>query len=174
MTNPFSKDFSAVKRLKNGDQQAFEELYEKYFRLVKHVIYQIISNDMISEDLTQETFLRMYESISSFENNTSFSAWLCTIGRNLALNEKKKRQREMEWKDYDKTDETSNPQEESQKKEDLERIKSFLPEKDYEIVIYSLYHRLSYQEISEITGESVPALTNRYHRAVKKIKEKIK
>ena len=80
----------------------------------------------------------------------------------------------MEWKDYDKTDETSNPQEESQKKEDLERIKSFLPEKDYEIVIYRLYHRLSYQEISEITGESVPALTNRYHRAVKKIKEKIK
>ena len=129
MTNPFSKDFSAVKRLKNGDQQAFEELYEKYFRLVKHVIYQIINNDMISEDLTQETFLRMYESISSFENNISFSAWLCTIGRNLALNEKKKRQREMEWKDYDKTDETSNPQEESQKKEDLERIKSFLPEK---------------------------------------------
>ena len=62
MTNPFSKDFSAVKRLKNGDQQAFEELYEKYFRLVKHVIYQIINNDMISEDLTQETFLRMYES----------------------------------------------------------------------------------------------------------------
>lgn len=162
-----------IRKLKEHDEEAFDEIYQKYFRLIKHVAYQILPSDMLAEDIVQETFFRMYQNIGSYQYDVSFSAWLCTIAKNLALNEKKKRSHNVPFPEYDTEKFSVAPQ--TQSTDDiLMKVKNLLGEKDYNLVIFRLYHELSYKEISDITGESVAALTNRYHRAVKKLKGAIK
>ena len=56
----------------------------------------------------------------------------------------------------------------------IKQIKELLGEKDYDLFILRMYYGLSYQEISDMTGETIAALTNRYHRAQKKVKKDIK
>ena len=56
---------SLIKKLKEHDEEAFDEVYQKYFRLVKHVAYQILPSDMIADDIVQETFFKMYQNIDS-------------------------------------------------------------------------------------------------------------
>lgn len=162
-----------IELLKKKDEPAFDEVYRKYYRLVKHVAYTIIPSECIAEDIAQETFLKMYENIDTYQNDVSFTAWLCTISRNLALNEKKKRSRLSEMPEYEKADNDMRPDEKAEENQLLERIKALLSEKDYDLLIMRLYHRLSYKELSKMTGESVAALTNRYHRIIKKIKQNI-
>lgn len=169
-----NKDSGLVRRMKEHDEEAFDEIYQKYFRLVKHVTYQILPSDMIADDIVQETFLKMYENIESYQSDISFSAWLCTIAKNLALNEKKKRNRLTSMPEYE-TEKYSVTQENNVDQEKLiEQIKQLLGERDYNLFILRMYYGLSYQEISDMTGETIAALTNRYHRAEKKVKKNIK
>lgn len=169
-----SSENKLVQKLKEHDEEAFDEIYQKYFRLVKHVVFQILPSDMIADDIVQETFLKMYENIESYQNDISFSAWLCTIAKNLALNEKKKRNRLVALPEKEKADETMSIAEKSDNERLLKQVKEVLGEKDYNLLMLRLYHGLSYKELSDMTGETVAALTNRYHRAIKKVKREIK
>lgn len=163
-----------IKRLQNKDEQAFDEIYNRYFRLVKSVTLKILQNDTLAEDMAQETFLKMYENIASFTYETSFSAWLCTIAKNLSLNEQRKQNRLTRLPDYDIEDKSITPSEYCNEDSTIKQIKELLGEKDYELVMLRLYHNLSYKEISDMYNQTIPALANRYHRAVKKIKKNIK
>jgi len=165
-----------VERLKRKEEDAFDQVYTQYFKLIKHIAYQILPSDELANDIVQETFLKMYENIDTFTDNISFSAWLCTIAKNLALNEKKKRDRVVQLsEDISCTrEEQETPAHISQQNSLLEEVKDLLGERDYSLVMMKAYHGMSYQELSELTGETVAALTNRYHRAIKKIKRNIK
>ena len=167
---------SLVKRLKNHEEEAFDEIYHRYYRLVKHVVFQIIPNETISEDLAQETFLRMFENIDTFDNSQSFTAWLCTICRNLALTEKSKRNRYSQLpEDTDIKDESNpSPVQVYENLELIEKLKKILSKDEYDLFFLKAYHKLSYKELSELSGKSIPLLTTRYNRIVKKIKDKIK
>lgn len=165
-----------IERLKRKEESAFDEVYTQFFKLVKHVIYQIIPNDDISNDLTQETFLKVYEKIDTFQNNISFTAWICTIAKNIAINEKKKRDREVSLPEVEieREDSAKTPDVICRENEVIAQIKELLGERDYNLFILKTYHKLSYEDLSNMLGETIPALTNRYHRAVKKIKKNIK
>ena len=169
-----NSDYNLVLRLKDKDEEAFNVLYERYFRLVKHVTLQIIPSDNIAEDIVQQTFIKMYNNIDSYKNDVSFSAWLCTIAKNLALNEMKKQSRLTQLPEYEVKDDSSSPSGEYQSKELIQQIKDLLGVKDYNLLMLRLYHGLSYKELSDMTGETIAALTNRYHRAVKKVKKLLK
>ena len=165
---------SLIKKLKEHDEEAFDEVYQKYFRLVKHVAYQILPSDMIADDIVQETFFKIYQNIDSYQNDISFSAWLCTIAKNLALNEKKKRSRLVSMPEYETEDYATTQENRFDQDNLIKQIKELLGEKDYDLFILRMYYGLSYQEISDMTGETIAALTNRYHRAQKKVKKDIK
>lgn len=165
-----------LERLKAKEEDAFDQIYTQYFKLVKHIAYQYLPSDELANDIAQETFLKMYENIDTFTDNISFSAWLCTIARNLAINEMKKRQREVQLsQEIENTKDTSNtPDTITHQNTLLNQVKELLGERDYNLFIMKSYHGMSYQELSQLTGETIAALTNRYHRAVKKIKKNIK
>lgn len=116
----------------------------------------------------------MYQNIDSYQNDISFSAWLCTIAKNLALNEKKKRSRLVSMPEYETEDYATTQENRFDQDNLIKQIKELLGEKDYDLFILRMYYGLSYQEISDMTGETIAALTNRYHRAQKKVKKDIK
>ena len=79
-------DINLIERSKQGDRDAFDELYQKYKRPILNYIYRFIGNRTQAEDLTHEVFIRAYVNISKFKPFGKFSSWLYRIAGNLAKN----------------------------------------------------------------------------------------
>jgi len=62
----------------------FDELYKNYLPNLKSYLYRLVANTEDMEDLAQETFIRAYKNIDSFEGRSSFKTWIFTIAINLA------------------------------------------------------------------------------------------
>ncbi len=81
------KDFtSLVSRLQQRDPDAMTDFYDHFGRLVYTTVLRIVRHEAAAEDLTQETFLRIWNSIGSFDGGRgSLATWVCTVARNRAL-----------------------------------------------------------------------------------------
>ena len=80
-----SVDRQFVTRLRSGDAQAFQQLVESHSRLLYRVAWRITGNATDAEDVVQETFLRGYRALDSFDDRASFTTWLQRIAINYAL-----------------------------------------------------------------------------------------
>jgi len=85
-----------LKRFKQGDVDAFETLFRQFQAEVYGWIVQIVRDPGIAEDLTIETFWRIYGARARFDDEASFGAWARTIARNLAIDHFRGRRREQE------------------------------------------------------------------------------
>jgi len=75
-----------VEQVKAGSREAFESLLGFYEKRVFNFLWQMVRNAHDAEDLTQETFLKAYQSIQRFNSNQNFSTWLFTIAKRTAFN----------------------------------------------------------------------------------------
>ena len=79
-------DQQLVERAQRGDKQAFDLLVIKYQRKLARLLSQFIRDAAEVEDVTQETFIKAYRSLSSFRGESAFYTWLYRIGINAAKN----------------------------------------------------------------------------------------
>ena len=80
------EDRDLVQRLKSRDGQAMVSLYDKYGSLVYSVIFRAVADRATAEDLTQETFLRIWNRIHTFDDEKGkLQGWLVTVARNRAF-----------------------------------------------------------------------------------------
>ncbi|MBF0215731.1 MAG: sigma-70 family RNA polymerase sigma factor [Candidatus Omnitrophica bacterium] len=84
------KDLVLINSFKNGNAGAFDELYKAYKRTILNYLYRMTNNRTMAEELTQETFVKVYTNIDKYMPTGSFSSWVYAIARNLAKNEFKK------------------------------------------------------------------------------------
>ena len=77
-----------------------EQFYRENYRIVYGYIFSLCMDAPMAEDLTSETFLRAIQSINSYDGRVKASTWLCTIGRNLFLNEVRKQNRHTCLEEY--------------------------------------------------------------------------
>ncbi|MDC0368170.1 sigma-70 family RNA polymerase sigma factor [Opitutales bacterium] len=82
---------SLVQRAKTGDLSAFDSLMVRYRQRLYAVIYNMTMNAEDAADLTQESFVKAFRSLSKFREKSSFYTWLYRIGVNLTLTFLKKR-----------------------------------------------------------------------------------
>lgn len=75
-----------AKKAKEGDMNAFEELFNRYKKAILNFIYRLIGNKETAEEVAQETFLKAYNNLDIFDPDRKFSTWVYTIARNLAKN----------------------------------------------------------------------------------------
>src|SRR5450631_2045466 len=81
-----AEDGDLVRRLKAQEPQAMSELYDRYARVAYSLIVRIVRNSAVAEDLVQETFLRVWHRVHSFDaDKGALGAWLLTIARNRAI-----------------------------------------------------------------------------------------
>jgi len=78
-------DLAAVSRARSGDSDAFRLLVEKHSRVIFRVAYRMTGNEHDADDVVQETFLRAYKQLDSFEERANFSTWLHRIAVNCSL-----------------------------------------------------------------------------------------
>jgi hypothetical protein len=79
-------DSELVMKSRQGDAGAFEELVRQNQRMVHALTYRMTGSLADAEDLAQETFLRAYAQIGTFQGTSKFSTWLYRIAVNLCLN----------------------------------------------------------------------------------------
>lgn len=80
------EDPDLARRLKNRDPQAMAELYDRYGRITFALIFRVVRNEAVAEDLVQETFLRVWNRIPAFDHEKgALGPWVLAVARNRAI-----------------------------------------------------------------------------------------
>ncbi|MBI5419430.1 MAG: sigma-70 family RNA polymerase sigma factor [Deltaproteobacteria bacterium] len=157
----FDEDSKIARKVQRGDRQAFEALLVKFERPVFSFIYHFFQDRALSEDLTQETFLRAYRFIDSFRPKERFSTWLFSIAKNICIDElrrlRKGRTVDIEAVDPDilvsdgrRGDDPQLASILAQQGEILRQVLTRLPEKYRTSIILFYFNELSYEEIAAV------------------------
>jgi RNA polymerase sigma-70 factor (ECF subfamily) len=189
---PGERDSDAALMLlvKQGDNDAFAQLVEKYKRPVMNLVYRMIRDLTEAEDIAQNVFVQVYKSAGRYEVASKFSTWLFTIARNLCLNEIRRRSRHP----ADSMD-VSHPEQEDQPLQQFEDKKAVsapdrilhrelelkieeavaeLPENQRLAILLCRQDELSYEEIAKVLGCSLSATKSLIHRGRETLKQKLK
>ena len=181
-------DSALVKRAKEGSGKAYDELVVLYKDAVFNIIFRMVRNRQEAEDLSQEAFIKAYNSINSFNEEYAFSTWLFKIATNHCIDFFRKRKLKtysMEQTVRYKDDEIKHDYADHEKRADkdllavekAEMIRGAirkLPEK-YQTAI-NLRHRdeKSYDEIAEILDIPLGTVKARIFRAREMLKKSLK
>ena len=175
-----------IRKAKKGDIESYRDVYEAFSRKVLNFIYRMVNSPEEAEDLTQETFVAVYQKLDTLKDDSKFEPWLFRIARNFVY--QRYRTRSPSTVSIDALDENGqlvtqlvdtrkNPDEAFQTIE-LEDVVADviagLPEKYREVFILSALQRLSYQEIAEIVGRSLPSIKTDIHRARLEVRKRVK
>ncbi len=80
------EDPELARRLKNRDPQAMAELYDRYGRVMFALIFRVVRNEAVAEDLVQETFLRVWNRAHAFDHEKgALGPWVLAVARNRAI-----------------------------------------------------------------------------------------
>ena len=82
-----------VEQLQRGDESAFRKLVDDYEAMVYNTVVGIVQNEEDADDVTQEVFIQVYQSISSFKGESKLSTWLYRIAVTKALDHEKRKKR---------------------------------------------------------------------------------
>lgn len=75
-----------IKEIKDGNKEAFRRFIRQYERLVKHIVFRMVSNDSDREDLFQDVFIKAYQNLGGFRFESKVSTWLARIAYNTCIN----------------------------------------------------------------------------------------
>lgn len=171
-----ASDGEVIQLCLDGDAVAFEILVERYKKLVYTTAYRMMGNKEEAEDVSQEAFIRIYSSLGRYNPEFKFSTWAMKITTNLCLDQLRKRKNVAlpmdelpEITDDDKTPEETFITNETGR--EVQAAIDKLPAKYKEFLILFHVQNLSYQEIMDITGESLTIVKNRLYRARQMLKE---
>lgn len=174
-------DRALLERAKQGDTDAFEALVERHRDRVFGVALHLLRSDSDAAEVTQETFLAAWKALANFRGEAEVSTWLHRIAGNFALMRLRKR------KVQDKVEEPPGPAFsdrgtlaemvadwhpnaegqvlDAELRSAIEGAVEKLPETHRQVFLLRDVDGLSYEEITEITGESLSAVKSRLHRA---------
>lgn len=187
---PDDPDAALMVRFRNGEEEAFDALVEKFKGPVFNFICRQIGNMNEAEDIAQNVFIQVAKSAPRYEASAKFTTWLFTIARNLCLNEFRRRQRHP-LQSLDETfgddpdaapaqiaDASSRaPSVEASEKELQKHVLAAihrLPENQRTAILLCRYEGLAYDEIARVIGTSVSATKSLLHRARESLKEDLK
>jgi RNA polymerase sigma-70 factor (ECF subfamily) len=175
-------------RVAGGDEYAFQILVNRHQTPVLNLIYRFLGDRLKSEDLAQETFLKVWRAAKTYKRKSKFTTWLYRICVNLCLNEIKSARRR-KWlqffqnppdakppKDESLLDEALNPEDLLLARERSRLISNALqalPENQRIALILKRYDGLPYEEISRVLGCSIPAVESLIVRAKRTLQKKL-
>ena len=189
MTPPAEKtpleDAQVVRQVLRGKREAFSLLVERYQKPIFNFTYRFYGNYELAQELTQETFLRCYQFLKSYDPERKFSTWLYKVAKNLCVDELKRQRsaREVRLDDalpaIDARDVASAVDRNQQvqcirREEDFRLLEALqeLPPAARTVLLLHYFQGLSYQEIGETLGLPVSTIKIRIFRAKKLLLDK--
>ena len=166
-----------VEQLKNGSQEAFDILYEKYKNIAVRTAYLIMGNLADSEDVVQDTFVKVWLYAGRIQNADRFQAWMLQILVRTAYRNAQKRRKE--FPDEETVSRMENQIDISSldkviQMEEAERLKAAikaLPVRHRSVVVLYYYNQLGIKEIAGMLGIMEGTVKSRLHTARKRMKD---
>ena len=176
-------DAQLIQRVLDGDDTAFSALVKKYQRSVHALAWRKIGDFHIAEEITQDTFLKVYQRLSTLKAPQSFASWLYVITANHCKAWiRKKRTWIQSLEDTSSTQlekstysghiiaENERMTKETQR-EVVKKLLAKLQESDRTVITLYYLGGMTYEEISKFLGVSVGAIKSRLHRARQRLKK---
>ena len=159
-----------------GRESSFEELVRRYQRPIAAYVYRMIGDHDSALDLTQEVFIKVYNSLSRYRSEFKFSTWIYKIAHNAAIDHLRRGSaREQTLGDGPGSERAEvaverrlSPEQESERNErcsEIELVVQTLPHAYRELIVLRHSNDLSYDEIAEVTGLPLGTVKNRLFRA---------
>jgi len=161
-------------RFTKGDLDAFEALFRQFQGRVYAWIMRIVRDAGHAEDLTVETFWRIYQARARFRPDGDFAAWAYRIATNLALSHVKRRSREDELPPDEPSVSLANPAVEQEEHEQIRRAFQSLPAKIQVAVTLALVEDRPYQEIADALGIATGTVKSRVFRGLQLLRKHLK
>ena len=169
-----------LEQARRGDQAAFSRLVEAYQRPVYNLCYRMLSNAPEAEDAAQETFVRMYTKLHTYQPDRKLSSWVLSIASHYCID--RLRRRRGQWLSLDEEpmattlpSQNRGPEDlalRAESRDEVQRLVDMLPAAYRVPLILRYWHDLSYAEIAEVMGLTVQAVKSRLHRARLQVIEK--
>lgn len=176
-------DVELIAKAISGREDGFEELVRRYQRPITNYVFRMLNDYDASLDVTQEVFIKVYNSLARYSSEYKFSTWLYRIAHNAAIDYIRRRSPneqsiETENKDgaYQLQIESPNPtpeqdRERSEWRTEIEAVVKCLPAVYRELILLRHAQDLSYDEIAEITNLPLGTVKNRLFRAREMMRE---
>jgi RNA polymerase sigma factor (sigma-70 family) len=164
----------------NGEEDALNLLIQRYIKSVYNFIYRYTKSSEVAEDITQDVFVLVWKNIKKFDTTRSFKAWLFTIARNTSLNWVKKHKPIM-FSDLQTDVEFDIADTSIEFQEDVfdsfllhahvkEAVKK-LPLLYQNIISMKVDTNFTFQEMSEVLGESINTIKSKHRRAIQQLRQ---
>ena len=177
-----------IKQAQNGDMSAFRELVEKYKRRIVFFAYDLTGNYQDAEDLSQEVFIKMFQSVKELRNETSLSSWLFRITVNTWISQTRtgnfKLRRKQEPLEEEKLSSHNifselsggNPEKSTEASLMQQHIRRALQElslRERSVFVLRHYHDLRLREIAGVLNIAEGTVKSLLYRAIKKLQKSL-
>ena len=158
-----------IEKLKEGDLEAFDYIYDYTNRIVYFSILKIVRDKIYAEDILQDTYMRALSCLSQYKANTNFIGWICTIGKSLSVNHLKKYRHEIDVDfDLETCDYNSS---ENELPYIFDIATKILSEDEYKIIMLCHVSGYKRREVSMILDMPIGTVTWKNNEALKKLKQ---
>jgi len=166
-----------------GREYGFEELVRRYQRPIINYVYRMLNDYEGSLDVTQEVFIKVYNSLDRYSSEYKFSTWLYRIAHNAAIDHRRRNPANHQSLETENGDgayqlqiECPKPtpeqnRERSEWRTEIEAVVKCLPPAYRDLILLRHSRDLSYDEIAEVSGLPLGTVKNRLFRAREMMRE---
>lgn len=180
----YLSDEQLVLRAREGDSAALEELFLRYRQPVFRLVYRSVRNADDAEDITQEVFIKAFERLHTFREQSRFSTWLMRIALNLCTDHARMQKRRQEllqreaagklaWMTHPEPPDPDEVVRESTIQEVFHQALQQLPEAQRQLIVMRDLEQMEYEEMAQILGCTVGGVKLRVLRARRALKAKL-
>jgi RNA polymerase sigma-70 factor, ECF subfamily len=167
-------DRPIARKAKQGDDQAFRILLDRYFKRIFKLVYRITHDVSVCEDITQEAFIRAFQNLEHYNHHQPFYPWMCRIAVNLSLNHLRDKKEVVEFNEHidipvNQLDTLESIHRDRLVDEVNKAIEKLSPPLRAALVL-RVYEDMSYKEIAIALETNLGTVMSRIHRAREEIK----
>ncbi len=168
-------DVVIIRKALTGDDDAFAHLFQRYYSFVFKYLLKLTLDEEISRDLTQETMLKCYTHLSSFQGEGKFSTWMISIASRLYIDLTRKQKRERKWIEQLKRTLSRQLSWQAAMKgidwsDMFAEFNQLEPGVRVPILLHH-YYGYTYEEIGEMIGLKVGTVKSRVHNGLKQLRK---
>jgi len=174
------QDRSLMERIHSGDPSALESVLERYWSPLVSYADRLLSDQDAAEDVVQETMVRLWNQRTEWTPSQQLQGFLYRIARNLALNERSKKEVRRDWAHRHGDQDRKRPPtpleltERAELRALLDEAVEALPPRRREVFILARYHGHSYRQIAEIMDISPQTVANQMSAALDELRDRLR
>lgn len=175
--NTFSE---LVRDAQDGSANAYTQIMRMHYADVFRFIKTMIKDEAIAEDLTQDTWIKIWKSLHTFDPTKKFITWSFQIAKNTVIDHTRKHKfiniADFGDQEIEIVDDAPLPEELLASEQVAEEVRDSINELGplyAQVILMHLDQELTFAEISDILGESIDTIKSRYRRGILKVKTKI-